>query len=100
MVEPCKMIHMPVADERVADAQELARGQRAQVAEVEEQGPTLEHEVDVDAGIAERRVDEMRIEAARHGDPHVALSQSRYKLVRVRPQRVPQPDLRTHCGRV
>ena len=34
-----------------------------EVAEVEQQRPTLEHAVDVDIGIAERRVDEVRIEA-------------------------------------
>jgi hypothetical protein len=48
------------------------RGDRgAELAKVEQQDAALEHEVDVDAGIAERRVHEMRIETARHGDLHL-----------------------------
>ena len=35
IVEPGKMVHVPVRHENVADAQQLARGQRAEVAEVQ-----------------------------------------------------------------
>ena len=42
------------------------RRQRREVAKIEHQGTSLEHEVDVKARIAERIVDKLRIKVPRH----------------------------------
>jgi hypothetical protein len=63
MIETSKVIHVPVRDKDVADAQELARWQDRDVAEVEQQRPALELEVYTDARVPERIVDEVGIEA-------------------------------------
>jgi hypothetical protein len=54
-------------DEYVADAQELARSQPIEIANIEKQRAPLEHKVHVKAGIVEGIVDERGIETARHG---------------------------------
>jgi hypothetical protein len=56
---------------RIGHSKGEAASWRAELAEVEQQDAALEHEVYLAAGIAERRVDEMRIETARHGDLHL-----------------------------
>ena len=61
------MIHVAMADEDIADAQNLARREPRQIAHVEEQGAPLEHELDVEGWIAEGVIYKMRIEVPRHG---------------------------------
>jgi hypothetical protein len=60
------MIHVPVADEDVTDAQKLARGKRSEIAKIEEKGTPLEDEIDIEPGIAKGLVHELRIEVTRH----------------------------------
>src|SRR5262249_58322115 len=50
-IETRKMIHVGVRNESMRDAQELARGQRRHVAEVEQQGAAAETEIDEQRGI-------------------------------------------------
>ncbi len=47
MIESGKMIHMPVRDKNIADAQKLARCERREIAKVEQKCASLEHEIDV-----------------------------------------------------
>src|SRR5262249_29711966 len=60
------MIHVGVRNERVRDAQELARGQRRHVAEVEQQGAAAETEMDEQRGIRKGVVDEPRLHEPSH----------------------------------
>ena len=66
-VEAAEMVQVRVRHQGVADAQQLARGQRRQVAEVEQQRPAAEAKVDEDAGIGERIVDQPRLDEPGHG---------------------------------
>ena len=66
-VESGEMIHVGVADEDVAEAQQLARAQIRNIAEIEQHGAFLEHELAVDAGIAERVVDKLPLHDRPHG---------------------------------
>jgi hypothetical protein len=53
MIETGEVVHVPVRDEDVADAQQLARRQPGDVAEVEEKRPALERRrppVPIEAG--------------------------------------------------
>src|SRR5262249_59484254 len=56
-IEACKMMR----NESVRDAQEFARGQWRHVAEVEQQGPTTETEIDEQRGIRKGIIDEPRL---------------------------------------
>jgi hypothetical protein len=66
MVEADEVIHMPVADEYVSDAQEFPGRKHRNVAEIEQQSPALKNEIDVEAGIPEGSVDELRVEVSGH----------------------------------
>src|SRR5208283_41682 len=59
VIESREMIHVSVRYEYVADAQQLARRQDPDVADVEEDRAAFEFEVDIDPGIAEAPVDEL-----------------------------------------
>jgi hypothetical protein len=52
--------------EDVADTQEFARGQIADVTDIEEQRAILKFEIDVNAGIAENIVDEISLKTRSH----------------------------------
>jgi hypothetical protein len=65
-IEAGKMIHVGVGNENMTDAHELARGQRRHVAEIEEQGPAAEAEVDEQRGIREGIIDEPRLHEPGH----------------------------------
>jgi hypothetical protein len=67
LVEAGEMIHMSVGDKDIANAQELARWQPAQIAKIEKKRAPFKHEVDVKPGIAEGIVDQRRIEVSLHG---------------------------------
>ena len=56
-----EMIHMGVRHEHVAHAQQLPGRQRRELAEIEQQGPAAEAEIDEEPGIRERIVDETRL---------------------------------------
>lgn len=57
MVEPGEMVHMRVAYEHVGDAQQFLGRERAHIAQVKQEGTSLEHDVGVDGWITERTVD-------------------------------------------
>ncbi len=66
-VEADEMIDVRVADEDVRQAQQFARRQRGNVAQVEQQRAPLVAKVDVQAGIAEGVVDQGGLEQRAHG---------------------------------
>jgi hypothetical protein len=66
LVETGEMVHMPMRDEDVADAQKFARAKPPKIAKIEKQRAALENQIDVKAGIVEGVVDESGIEVARH----------------------------------
>ena len=66
-VEADEMVDMEVGDEDVADPQQVARGERAQVAEIEQQRLTPMQHLDEQARIAEPVVDEAGMEIGPHG---------------------------------
>lgn len=53
-----EVIHMRMRDEHVADAQQLARRQSGDIADVEQQGASLELEIDVDTRVTEDPIHE------------------------------------------
>jgi hypothetical protein len=65
-VEAGEVVHVGVRDERVAHLQELPRREGREVAEVEEQRPAIEEEVDVEPRIPERVVDQPGVEEGLH----------------------------------
>ena len=65
-VEAVEVIHVGVGHEDVGHPQQLFRRQQGKVPEIEQQRTLLEVEVDVDAGIAEGRIDELWIEGVTH----------------------------------
>src|SRR5262249_42236400 len=65
-IESREMIHMHVRNECMAHAQELARGQRRQIAQVEQQCPAREMKYDEQHSIRERIIDEPRLQEPRH----------------------------------
>ena len=67
-VEPGEVVHVGVGDEGVAHLQDLPRGERGEVPEVEQQRPLLEEEVDVEPRIPERVVDQPGMEERLHGE--------------------------------
>ena len=58
-----------MGDEDVAEAKDLATGERRQVTQVEQQRASLEHEFDVQGRITAVAVDELRMEGGLHGQP-------------------------------
>jgi hypothetical protein len=68
-IEAGKMIHMRVGNESMRDAQEFACGQRRHVAEIEQQRPTAEAEVDEQRRIRKRIIDEPRLHEPSHTVP-------------------------------
>jgi hypothetical protein len=67
LVEAGEVVHMPMCDKDVTDAQELARSKPAEVAKIEKQRTPIEHEIHVKPGIFEGIVDQRRIKVTRHG---------------------------------
>jgi hypothetical protein len=65
-VEADEVVHVRVRHEHVREPQELARREPRVVAEVEEQRAPLEAEIDVDARVAERVVDQAGVEDGAH----------------------------------
>ena len=65
-VESGEMIHVRMRDEDVREPHQLARRQRVDVADVEQQRAPLVAKVDVDPGIAECLVGELRLEQPVH----------------------------------
>src|SRR5436309_2868977 len=65
-VEAHEVIHVAVAHENMRQPQELARGERREIAQVEQQGALLEQDVDVQTRVAERRIDQRRLEDGSH----------------------------------
>jgi hypothetical protein len=65
-VETHEVVHVGVRHEHVAGAQQLARRDRRDVAQVEEQGAALEQDVDEQRRVAERPVDQARLEDRAH----------------------------------
>jgi hypothetical protein len=65
-IEAGKVVHVGVRDEHVADAQQLPRGQAADVTDIEQQRATGEPEVDQQCRITERTVDEFGCEYRAH----------------------------------
>src|SRR5262249_20051240 len=76
LVEAGEVVHMPMCNKDVTDAQELARSEAAEVTEIEKQGAPLEHEIDVKPGIVEGIVDQRRIEMSRHTSDRLKLYSS------------------------
>ena len=65
-IEATEMIEVSMRDEDVTQAQNLASTELMQVAQVEEEGPLLEHKLDEEARIAKGIVNELRMEEAIH----------------------------------
>jgi hypothetical protein len=76
-VETHEVVHVGVRDEHMADAQQLAWRQRADVAEIEEQGALFEEEIDQEPGVAKRRVDELKGESRAHAGGNVGYTHYR-----------------------
>jgi hypothetical protein len=72
-VEAGKVVHMPMRDKDVAGAQELARSEPAEIAEIEKQSALLEYQIHVKPGIVEGIVDQRRIEVTRHGAAYIGI---------------------------
>src|SRR4051794_7495840 len=66
-VEAGEMIHVGVRDEGVAHAQDFARGERPKVAEIEQERPAAEAEVNVEARVIKWAVDQPRLDEPSHG---------------------------------
>jgi len=58
MVESDEVIHVRVGDENGMDLEQLARGQGMQIPQIEENGIPAVPAFQVDAGIAERVIDQ------------------------------------------
>ena len=56
-IEIGEVVHVGMGDEQMAYAQQLARRQRAQITQVEQQSPVLEQKVEIQNGIFEWIVD-------------------------------------------
>ena len=65
-IEARKMIHVGVGHENMGEAQELARGQRRQLAEIEQQGAAAEAEIDEQPRIRKRIIDQARLHEPSH----------------------------------
>ena len=71
-VEAGKMIHVGVRDKHMADPQELAGGERRDIAEIEQDGAAAEAEIDEQAGVVERTVDQARLNEPAHAQANAA----------------------------
>jgi hypothetical protein len=60
------MVHVGVGDEDMRGLQELSCGERLQIPHVEKEPPPLEEKRDVEAGIAERIMDQSGMEERLH----------------------------------
>ena len=60
-VEADEVVHMRVRHEHVAQAQDLARCQRPQIAQVEHQGAFFKQKVDIQARVPERTICQHRV---------------------------------------
>ena len=65
-IEPGEMVHMGMRDENMADAKDLARSKRMEVAEIEEDRATAEPKIDQKARIRGRIIDEPCLNEPRH----------------------------------
>src|SRR5262245_57271965 len=83
------MIHVGVRNERMRDAQEFARGQRRHVAEVEQQCPAAETEIDEQRRIRKGIVDEPRLHEPSHVVPLLVRSAQTCRRVRHRASQRP-----------
>ena len=70
-VEPREVVHMRMRHERMAHPQELPRRERMQIAEIEEQSPAVEQEIDVQPRIAEGIVDQPGMEERLHAEASI-----------------------------
>ena len=68
-VEADEMVHVGMADEDVADPQQVAGAERRQVAEVEQDRPAPVQHLDEQRRIAEAAVDQARVEVGPHARP-------------------------------
>ena len=66
MIEADEMVHVRVRNENLADLEEDGGRLTVDAAEIEQQGPSVVTEADVQAGIAERGIDESRYEGRLH----------------------------------
>lgn len=66
LVEADEVVDVGVTDEHMRHAQQLARRQHGDVAQIEQQRPAFVAKVDVDAGVAECIVDETGFEQVAH----------------------------------
>jgi hypothetical protein len=60
------MVHVGVGNEDMADLEKFPGGQGAQVSQIEEDGPPLELEFDIDHRITLRAIDQLGMEAGIH----------------------------------
>src|SRR5208283_5290225 len=66
VIKAGEVVHVSMRDEDVGDAQQFARRQTADVADVEEQRAALEDEIHIESGIAEGIIDGSGIKVTRH----------------------------------
>ena len=52
----------------MAEPQQLSRGKRADVAEIEQERSPFEQEIDVEPRVAKGRIDQLRAKGRSHGD--------------------------------
>ncbi|MNM91543.1 hypothetical protein D3C81_1038460 [compost metagenome] len=67
VVEAGEVVHMGMRDKHMRDAHQIARHQRGDVAQVEQQGAPLVEEVHEQGGVAEDAIDEAGLQQGAHG---------------------------------
>jgi hypothetical protein len=80
VIETSEVIHVGVGNEYVTDAQELARWQRRDISNIEKDRAARELQVDIDARIAERSIDELRLKAGPHATENTICFDGRRKI--------------------
>jgi hypothetical protein len=66
MIEPREVIHMCMAHEYVADAQQYPRREGRDIAEIEQNGTALKFEVDTDTGVTPNAIEELCVKDRLH----------------------------------
>ena len=71
-----------MTDEGMRDAQQLTRRHRAEIAQIEQKRTAVMQKIDIDAGIAERVVDQFRVHERGHQCPPRTLSILAFSVLR------------------
>jgi hypothetical protein len=66
VIETGEVIHVSVRDKYITDAQHLARRQNGDIADIEQDRPPFELQIDEDPRVTERSIDELCVEYGPH----------------------------------